>query len=532
MFCLSTLLILTFAANVTADDDNISDEIKIYWKYRDASAVVAPFKEPLFTVYGSIGSISAEKRAKQISDNIITLKRDMFFKPDLLIISDESNISNVVYMGNVILGVTDHQATVLNKPRRTLALEYRQIISDAVIKERKTNIWIIVAKQSALSILVVLATVLAVKYLNKLFRFLEVYLWRKKESATKAINNIIDVKKQRLFTRYLFRIVRYTLIVVTLYSGFLFLLSIFPVTKWIADTLINYISLPLIKSLYAVWDYVPNLFAIVVILVLFRVLSKALRSIAEKIEKRSIVINNFHSDWAMPTYKVARVILIVFAFIFIFPHLPSSNSDVFKGISIFLGVLLSLGSTSIINNIVSGLVITYMRPFNIGDRIKMGEYIGEVIEKASLVTRIKTPKNEIITIPNSTIMTASTINYTASAKDFGLQLSISIGIGYDVPWRAVHELLISAGLKTAAVLREPAPVVLQTALTVSTIQYELYVYTTDADKMAFTMSELHQNVVDIFSAAGIEIMSPTVIEHRNNPSFATPKNSPQDDDGK
>jgi len=491
---------------------------------QEASAVVAPFNEPLLTIYGNIGSISAAKRAGYISDNIIKLKKDMFFKPELLTVSDENDISNIVYMDNVILGVTQYQAKVLGKPRQDIAEEYRRIISDAVLKERNTNIWVIIAKQSALSIFIIAVMFFAVKYLNRFFRFIEVYLWRKKTNASKKINDIIGVGKHRKFASYIFKIARYALTAWVIYTCFLALLSVFPATKWLADTLLGYIMEPLKKSLTAVWNYIPDFFAIIVIIALLKILLKLMRIIAEKVESGAITINNFHPEWAIPTFQIARVVLMIFGLIFIFPYLPNSNSAVFKGISVLFGVLVSLGSTSIINNIISGFVITYMRPFTLGDRIKMGEHTGTVIEKTSLVTRIKTPKNEIITIPNSTVMTAATVNYTASAQYFGLLLNTSVTIGYDVPWRTVHKLLTTAGLRTAAVLKEPEPAVLQTALTDSSIKYELFVYTKDADKMLFTLSELHQNIQDVFNEAGVEIMCPPVLEHRNASDQAIPQN--------
>ncbi|MCL2506379.1 MAG: mechanosensitive ion channel family protein [Endomicrobia bacterium] len=262
---------------------------------------------------------------------------------------------------------------------------------------------------------------------------------------------------------------------------------------------------------------------IAVILILARMVDKFLRLIAEKIEKGPIKIKNFHADWALPTYHLIRIVLIIFVFIFIFPLLPNSNSAVFKGISVFVGVLLSLGSTSIINNIVSGFVITYMRPFSVGDRIKMGEHVGDVIEKTSLVTRIKTIKNEIITIPNSNIMTAATVNYTHSAKDYGLILTGEVNIAYDISWRKVHALLAEAAKNTPYVLKEKEPIVFQTALDDTSVKYQVQVFTDDATKMWLIASGLNQNILDVFFREGIEIMSPVINAHRDGTVKAIPK---------
>jgi small-conductance mechanosensitive channel len=209
-------------------------------------------------------------------------------------------------------------------------------------------------------------------------------------------------------------------------------------------------------------------------------------------------------------------------FIVIFPHLPGSESPIFQGVSVFIGVVFSLGSSSIINNVVSGLVITYMRPFKVGDRIKIGEVVGNVIEKTPFVTRVRTPKNEEVTIPNSGILSAQTFNYTDSAKKHKLILHTDVTLGYDVPWRQIHKLLIDAAGRTTNVLKEPKPFVLQTAFDDFVVIYEINVYVQEADLMAIIYSELSQNIQDVFNEAGIEIMSPSYTAHRDGNKTVIP----------
>ena len=245
--------------------------------------------------------------------------------------------------------------------------------------------------------------------------------------------------------------------------------------------------------------------------------------IAEKVKTGSISLSGFYPDWSMPTFNIIKVILYIFMIILVFPHLPGANSPAFQGISVFLGVLFSLGSTSVIANIVSGIVITYMRPFQIGDRIKMGEFLGNVIEKTPLVTRIKTPKNEIITIPNGNVMSAQTVNYTSSAEKYGLILYKTITVNYDIPWRKVHELLIEAGLNTPNVLSDPKPFVLQIALDDFYVEYQINIYTKEANEMANIYSNLHTNVQDIFIRENIELLSPHYRAQRDGSDVMIPK---------
>jgi small-conductance mechanosensitive channel len=184
---------------------------------------------------------------------------------------------------------------------------------------------------------------------------------------------------------------------------------------------------------------------------------------------------------------------------------------------------MSFGSSSAISNAVAGIVITYMRPFKIGDRIRVGEYSGDVIEKSILMTRIRTIKNEEITIPNSTILSGQTINFTTFAKDSGLVLHTSVTIGYDVPWRDLQAALLTAADRTPMVLKEPKPFVLQTSLDDFYVSYQLNVYTQEASKQLQIYSELHANILDTCNETGIEIMSPHYRAERDGNTTTIPK---------
>ncbi len=216
----------------------------------------------------------------------------------------------------------------------------------------------------------------------------------------------------------------------------------------------------------------------------------------------------FYADWANPTYQIIKVLIIAFMLVVIFPYLPGSDSPIFKGVSVFLGFLFTFGSAGSLSNIISGLVLTYMRLFKIGDRVKIADVTGDVIEKSLLVTRIRTTKNEIISIPNSTIMNSPTINYSSDAQDKGLIMYTTVTIGYDVPWRDMHQALTDAALRCELVLKEPAPFVLQTSLDDFYVSYQVNLYTREANRQAFIYSELHKHIQDVCNERGIEIMSP------------------------
>jgi small-conductance mechanosensitive channel len=223
------------------------------------------------------------------------------------------------------------------------------------------------------------------------------------------------------------------------------------------------------------------------------------------------------------------MMVIALTIIVIFPYLPGSKSPAFQGISIFVGVLLSLGSSSAVANAIAGIILTYMRSFLIGDWVKIGDTTGEVVEKNILVTRILTPKNEVITIPNATVMGGSVMNYTHEAKNAGVIFHTTVTIGYDAPWKMVNRLLLDAAMATENVLGDPQPFVLQTALNDFYVSYELNAYTDVPRRMQFIYSELHQNIQDKFNEAGVEICSPHFSSLRDGNTIAIPQQYIADD---
>jgi small-conductance mechanosensitive channel len=318
-------------------------------------------------------------------------------------------------------------------------------------------------------------------------------------------------------------LIRFFTVLVTFYFLLPLVFSFFPQTQTWADQLIGFVLNPVVHLLQAFINYLPNLFRIIVITFIFYYIVKAVRYLSDEIAKGSLVIPGFYADWAPITFGIFRFLLYAFMLVLIFPYLPGSNSPAFQGVSVFLGLLFSLGSTSAIGNMVAGLVITYMRPFKLGDLVKTGDIRGIVIEKSILVTRIRTIKNEEITVPNSKILSDYAVNYSKMAADGdGLIIHTEVTIGYDAPWETVHELLIKAALRTEGVEAQPTPFVHQTALSDFYVCYEINAYTKQARIMAHIYSTLHQNIQDCFNEAGLEIMSPHYSQLRDGNTTTTP----------
>jgi small-conductance mechanosensitive channel len=257
-------------------------------------------------------------------------------------------------------------------------------------------------------------------------------------------------------------------------------------------------------------------------------LLKFLRFVADGIKDEKIHISGVHADLIDPTYQLLRFFIVAFAVVAAFPYIPGSESPVFRGISIFVGFLLSLGSTSLVSNIIAGIVLTYTRGLRVGDRVQIGEAVGDVIDRNLLVTRIRTIKNVVITIPNGKVLNGHIVNYSSSMVDKGLILNTTVTIGYDVPWRQVHQLLIDAALTTPGIQKDPKPYVLQTSLDDFYVSYELNAFTKDPSWMAVLYSRLHQHIQDEFTNAGVEIMSPGFTAYRNGNPLTIPPEHEQD----
>jgi small-conductance mechanosensitive channel len=312
-------------------------------------------------------------------------------------------------------------------------------------------------------------------------------------------------------TSFLLAVSRYARYAVNILLIFIYLtgvFSVFPQTRGIVTNTLTNIFQTLEKGWQGFVGYLPSLLSLIVIIVITYYGLKLIRLLFDEVEKGTITLSGFYPEWAIPTYQLVRFLVIALALVLAFPYLPGSASPAFQGVSIFIGLLLSLGSTSVVSNIVSGLVLTYTHAFRVGDRVRIADTVGDVIEKGLLVTRMRTIKNVEITVPNGMVMGSHIINYSAVAQEHGLILNTTITLGYDIPWRLIHETLIKAAQATNGILAEPRPFVLQTSLDDFYVSYELNAYTDQPNKMIVVYSELHQNIQDFCNEAGIEILSP------------------------
>jgi small-conductance mechanosensitive channel len=516
----SVLSICSFSSLIYAQQDSLSTGIST------AAVPVVVENDTLFYIHSGQGGLSAARRVENIQAAILQAGKNIFFENDSLHIEEGAYLTDIMYGEKVLLSITDRDAISTGVSRPELARKYFVPISTKIEVLRKTYGIVGMVKRSGLFVLIVGIQILLIWLTNYAFRKLRRKIILLRQSKLKPIivrdYEFLNTRRQCIILLFLSKMLKWVVIFIQLLFSVPMLFSVFPQTKSIAITLFSYVSEPVKMIFWSMVGYIPNLFIIAIIYLCVRYTIKGLRYISREIESGKLKINGFYSDWAQPTFNIVRFLLYAFMIAMIYQYLPGSQSDIFKGISVFVGLIVSLGSTTVIGNIIAGFVITYMRPFKVGDRIKLNDTEGHVIEKTPFVTRLRTPKNEIVTIPNSFIMSSHTTNFSASAREYGLIIHIDIGSGYEVPRQQVHQLLLKVAQETPGVEREPKPFVLETALKDSYFIYQINAFVKDADHLPKIYSDLNQRIHDAFQEAGLELLLPHYYAQRDGNPIAMP----------
>lgn len=490
--------------------------------------VMGLFDDTLFFIYSKLGSFSAHDRAEAISERISKVASVIRFNADSIITEASEGTIDIVFGQSIIMSVSENDALWENTTTTALAARYQKIIGDEILRYKSETNIISLLKEIALALLVLLIVGAVIYYSLRLFRWFALKIMAQENVLLKGIKirnyTLFDAKRQVNVLLTLNTILKWIFILIVVYIALPIVFGIFPWTKNFAAVLFGYILDPLKVILSGIWNYLPNLITIAVIVVFFHYIIKGIHFLSKEVENGALSFPGFFPDWASPTFQIVRFLIYAFMLIVIFPYLPGSESPVFQGVSVFLGVLFTFGSSGSLSNIIAGLVITYMRAFKVGDRVKIGEITGDIIERSLLVTRIRTTKNEVISIPNSNVMNSNTLNYSSEAEAKGLILHTTVTIGYDVPWKNMHQALIAAAGRTELLLKDPPPFVLQTSLDDFYVSYQINAYTHEPNKQAFIYSQLHQNIQDCCNEAGIEILSPHYRAARDGNRTTIPDN--------
>ena len=468
----------------------------------------------LFRVYSDLGPFKPADRARVISQRLRDLAKDPSFTPSEFHVNDQADGSEIAARNVSVATVTDNDAAVLQRSRREIADDYARRLSQAIVlyrKDRTASHLAVDFLGAALAILLLIVGAILISKASGMSRqYILRHSGRSRWVRYHQIALVFDSHVKRVLIGAV-SFIQWIAVIILVCWCLTVVLGSFPWTQGYSSILLDTLTEQVSEIGIAVASSAPNFINILIIVVIAYYILKVMRLLLEEVRKGRITIGQIDSEVAAPTYRLVKYLILAAAVVAIFPYVPGSKSRAFAGISVFLGVLVSLGASSAMSNLIAGIVVTYMRPFRIGDRVQIGDTVGDILDRTDLVTRVRTSKNVVVTIPNAALLTTQVVNYSSLAESGGLILHTSVTINYETSWRQVYDLLIAAARQTIYVLAEPEPFVQQTALNNFYVTYELNVYTRHPSDMSQIYSELHANIQDVFAAAGIEIMSPQQI---------------------
>jgi small-conductance mechanosensitive channel len=475
---------------------------------------LAPVKvdgKVLFNVRG-MSSFTAEQRAEAVSKRIKSAAADQTVSVDSVKIIAEGDHLAVYAWKSFLINVYEQDAEVEQISMGTLAYIISQKTSEALKLYRHDRSRPVLIKKSINALVALIIQTLILVLILWLFRLISNVFQKRITSRIETLEtqSFSLIRANQIWKIYnsVFRLLRIVIITVFLAFSLNYVLGLFPWTRNVSTYVMKLLGDPFVSMGKGILHFLPDLAFLVVLYFIVRYLLKLSRLLFKGIQEGGIVIRKFDPDWAMPTYRIFRVFVIIFAVIIAFPYIPGSDSTAFKGISVFIGVLLSLGSSSFISNLIAGYFMTYRGAFKMGDRIQVGDQVGFVEAQEVLVTRLRTIKNEEVIIPNSTMLNSNILNFSKKAREQGLIIHTAVGIGYETPWRMVEAMLKEAADRTEELLKEPPPYVLQLSLGDFAVNYEINAYCNDVSHLRRTYTLLHQNILDVFNENNVQIMTP------------------------
>lgn len=492
----------------------------------DQEILVAPVVvdgEELFRVRG-FSALPAERRAQQVQDRITAIAETDETPVAVEVEPNEFGLA-VIANGRMLTITTPADAELEQIDLNLLAALHRQAIEEAIIayRENRTD------EARVDSALVAAGWTAAFLLLTLLFRRLrkrisgavEKFVVKRFTGVEAATNALVKGKAVGRLARFATNLVLWVNYIFAFYYYLSFVLLSFAETRPIAQVLLTYVTQPLIDILVGFVGYTPNLITLIIITIVTRYLIRALKIFMENIEAGTFDWDGFEPHWIGPTYNIIRVLIILIAVVFAYPHIPGSDSRAFQGLTILAGIMVSLGSNTVVSNMMAGLFVIYRRSTNLGDRIKVGDQVGDVVEIKLMETLIKSVKNEMISIPNAQLLNSEVVNYSRKIDGRGLLVHTTVGIGYEEPQEKIEAMLVEAALRTPGLKSSPEPFVLWTALADYAINYQINGFTTRGSRLPKILSDLHRNIVDVFNENGVQIMTPSYESDPDVPKVAT-----------
>lgn len=478
--------------------------------------------DDLFMVVG-VTAHPAKERAANIAARIEEVAEKGRGTPDARI--QRTEFGPAVYIdGTYITTVTKADEEFEGQDAPTLAKRIGERIKEEILayRERRseegiTESYMVAVGWTAAFLIVTAALWLALRFLLKrMDKRIVAWVQRVEERTGKIAKREAIVS----IAHMILRVIAFLIFVILLYRYLSQVLYSFPATRGFAAVLLEYFTGPILSVAQAIAEQIPDILMLAVIFVITRYLLKIVRVIFENIELGTIRIQSFEAGWIWPTYRIAKVAVIIFAVIIAYPYIPGSGTTAFQGITIFLGVILSFGSSSVMSNLLAGLFVIYRRSVNVGDWIKVKDLVGSVESITVLETLLRSMKNELISIPNSQLLGSEVVNYTRRGQTDGILLHTRVGIGYEEPQLKVEAMLLEATGRTAGLKTDPAPFVLRSELADFAVVYEVNACPDELDGLPKLESDLHANILDVFNENQVQIMTPSYIADPTVPKIA------------
>lgn len=502
-----TVLLVISGSGIVISQEEITPD-----KSEKAAPVILD-DEKLFEIRVGFANFSPAERAKAVNISLQKVAQDWSIQLEDIQVEAEEESSIITTDKIPIVVIRETDAAAVSVPRDELAAEYLKRIKSAIQKYREERS----PRRRVLGVIYSVLIAVGIYFFLRRVPIFSRYIfprleaWRDSSLAdsqeTSIENPWVEIADILLTVA---KIIRLLLFGGLVYVYSIYILKFFPNTEGISIALRQNLASKLSETGQSIVAYLPNLFQIVLSILIAYFTLRFIKIAFKRIERRAWLIPGFDPDWAKPTNTICRFIIIIFTAVVVIPLLPGYGSAAFQGLSLFAGLVFSFNSGATINNVVSGIVLIYTRSFRLGDRIAIDDTMGFVVEQSLLVIKIRTIKNVQVTIPNNIVLSKQIINYSAIARDTDLPLILhtTITLGYDLPWQKVEQVLISAAQITEHILKEPKPFVWQTSLDDYYVSYELNAYIDDPLDAPAIEAELHKNIQDKCNENDIEILSP------------------------
>jgi small-conductance mechanosensitive channel len=481
----------------------------------------------LFDVTAGLGTLTTVQRAREIEARLNSIADGASTALQSLRVVELHDVSEIFAGDFLVRTLTEQDAAAGGTTRQQLAAEQTEVIRLALAREFRDRDAAHILHSALYALIATLILGIVLFTIRRLYAWTHVRLnnvaenWSSQSPLARL--RLLDSRMLARASRSISNALAWVFSLSVVYAYLEYVLSLFPWTRGFAAQMSEASKDAVLRILLGLLNYVPSLINIILIVATARLLLAVVKRVFEQIATERFRFTGFHPEWAMPTYSLVRFFVIALATVMVFPYLPGSGSEGFRGVSAFVGLMVSFGAAPAIANLIAGIIITYMRPFKTNDRVKIADATGDILGKDLLVVRMRTIKNVDITIPNALVLANHIINFSSSAKSHGLILNTTITIGYDAPWKRVHALLIEAAKRLEGILPTPEPFVLQTTLDDSYVAYEINAYTDRPNEMASLYSRLNESIQDVFNEAGVEILSPKFAAVRDGNAMAVPE---------